>query len=339
MDDSCAVLDCQRPRRVVAIPLSHDDFPETRSASKSEPSDEPLGCDRDPDDLHVICVLRMFGSEFFRSLLQRFTALRSPDHSGMEGRVFDLSKRQLVRLRGFRLFVLPGDFIGRSIMLRQTYESHVTAVVRRMLQPGDVFLDVGANLGYFTLLACSLGAGRVIAVEPNPQNLELIQLSIAENRFSRVRIVPFAASDQDATLRFVTVGSNGGVLTERFSHQAHSLLVRSVVLDDFLIDEPRIDFVKIDVEAHEPAAIRGMVELIGRHRPTIITEFHPWAMELNISETPESYLHQLRSLGYSLGIIRRSGKILSMDEPSAIMAYWRAMKKPKIHLDLLCVPE
>ena len=79
----------------------------------------------------------------------------------------------LVPLDGFQLYVRRNDyFIGAAIARDRSYEPHVTAAVRRMLRPGDTFLDIGANIGYFTLMGSSLvgSTGRVIALEPNPSN-------------------------------------------------------------------------------------------------------------------------------------------------------------------------
>jgi len=65
--------------------------------------------------------------------------------------------------------------VGRSLIHAQRYEPHVTAVVRKLVRPGHTFLDLGANIGYFTLLAASLvgESGKVISVEPNLENLRL----------------------------------------------------------------------------------------------------------------------------------------------------------------------
>lgn len=158
------------------------------------------------------------------SLYRRLTG-RSTDQ--MWGRVFDLSKKELVQLDGFAMFVMGNDYIGRSIVKARTYEPHVTAVVRRTLGEGRGFLDVGANIGYFTMLASSIvkQAGRVIAVEPNPQNLQLIYASMVQARATNIVVHPYAASDAEAILRFTTVGSNGGVVTEHSKDQRHYLLV------------------------------------------------------------------------------------------------------------------
>ena len=259
----------------------------------------------------------------------------------MWGRVFDLRKKRYVNLGDFGIYVMPSDYIGRSILEGGNYESHVTGVIRNNLRDGDVFLDLGANIGYFTMLAGRLvgEAGKVIAVEPNPQNLQLMYASLLQNSMTNVDIYPYAASDTAGILRFTTVGSNGGVVTEHSRDQKHFLLVPSVTLDHVLRDVPRIDLVKIDIEAHELAAIRGMENTIRRLKPRIITEFHPWAMTLNNTEPPVNYLHKLIDLGYQLSVIEPNGTVLEMQDAENILSYWRSLGKEMAHLDLLAQPK
>jgi FkbM family methyltransferase len=239
-------------------------------------------------------ITKYFKKKYFKKMpYYIWKVLRRGRPSQMIGRIFDLRKKRLVKLNGFQLFVMPNDYIGRSIIESKTHEPEVTAVIRRVLKEGDVFLDIGANIGYFTMLASSLvrASGKVIAFEPNPQNLQLIYSSLLESHVENVTVYPYAVSDKATILRFVTVGSNGGVITDKSNAAGspHHLLVPSVVLDEILKNELKIDLIKIDIEAHEPAAIRGLEGLIKKLRPRIITEFFPWAMPGRIFGTAYSF--------------------------------------------------
>ncbi len=282
------------------------------------------------------------GNRFFHRTVTRILggAAKKLDTSEMWGRVFDLRNKQLVKLDGFSLFVMPDDYIGASIIGAQTYEPHVTAVIRRILQEGDVFLDLGANIGYFSMLASSIVKenGKVIAFEPNPQNLQLIFESKIVNGFPNLKVCPFAVSDREEILRFTTVGSNGGVVTEHSADQKHYLLVQSVVIDESIDRERRIDLIKMDIEAHEPAALRGMEKLLGRLKPKLITEFHPWAMRLNNIEPPEEFLSKLGALHYGISVILPNGNLEKMESPSDVMNYWTQLGSDTAHIDLYAEP-
>ncbi|WP_145074868.1 FkbM family methyltransferase [Poriferisphaera corsica] len=260
------------------------------------------------------------------------------------GRTFDLSRKKLVQLPNFSLYVHPHDFNGQRILRLKSYEPHVTQILTQSLAPGHVVLDIGANLGYFTLLAHALTqpAGRVIAFEPNPQNQQLIYQSILHNNAQdNITLYPYAASDHDSPklLRFTTVGSNGGVASSLVSSQPHHLIVPAKPVDEILQNEPRINLIKIDIESHEPFAIRGMAKLIKKHHPIILTEFHPWAMKNNHDFPPLDYLNLLTSLNYTLAIIQPSPPYktvqLTTDE---IMGYYHNLSNPTDHLDLIAYP-
>lgn len=262
---------------------------------------------------------------------------RGMNPSQMWGREYDLRKSRLVDLGDFSLFVMPNDYIGNSILETKSYEPHVTRQIREILRDDDVFLDLGANVGFFSMLASSIckTGGKVIAFEPNPRNVQLIYQSMHHRNVSNVFVYPYAASDSTGILRFMTVGSNGGIVTPHAQGQRHVLLVQSVVVDDILRFEPRIDLIKMDIEAHEPAALRGMLRLIEKHRPKIITEFHPWAMRLNNVDPPEEYLRQILGIGYRISIILPSGELRRTTSSTEIMEYWKALNEETIHLDLL----
>lgn len=278
------------------------------------------------------CVIRA------RNLLGKLAVyVRRMNPSQMWGRQYDPTKSRQVNLADFSLFVMPNDYIGSSILATKTYEPHVTRQIREILRDGDVFVDLGANIGYFSMLASSIlkTGGKVIAFEPNPTNVQLIYQSIRSCNASNVFVYPYAASDCNGIVRFVTVGSNGGIVTPHSRKQKYSFLVQSVVVDEFLKFESRIDLIKLDIEAHEPAAMRGMTRLIGKHQPKIITEFHPWAMRLNNVEPPEAYLRQFYDIGYRISVILPNGTLRRTSSSAEIMDYWKALNEETIHLDLL----
>jgi len=114
-------------------------------------------------------------------------------------------------------------------------------------------------------------------------------------------------------LRFTTVGSNGGVVTETSLDQNQDLLVQAAVIDDVLPDQP-ITMVKIDIEAHEPFALRGMTKLLKKYRPKIVTEFHPVGDGGKQCRSARRILEAIGRLWIPIGSHRGSGS--SDYEPS-----------------------
>ena len=120
----------------------------------------------------------------------------------------------LLTLDDFELYAQEHDWdIGENLIETKLYEPHVTAFLKQHLQEGMTFVDVGANIGYFTLTAATrVGkAGKVIAVECNPQNCELIYMSLHRNAFDHVTVYPFAVGDTQKLMSFSWGFSNGFV--------------------------------------------------------------------------------------------------------------------------------
>jgi FkbM family methyltransferase len=251
---------------------------------------------------------------------------------------------------GFSMFVDAADYyIGREITASANYEPHVTTVLLRELQEDHVFLDIGANMGWFTLLAAQIvRKGKVIAVEPNYSNIQLLYRSVLDNGFENVQVHPYAATDVPAILRVNAVHSNAVVAEAAQTHEesgaeSYTMLVQGVPLDDLLQHEARIDVVKIDVEGHEPRVLQGMQMLIRRHRPVIFSEFHPKAMQDYFGLDGTDYVRALLRLDYRLAAIERDGSERSFADVEEVMAHWQVCNRmagltDELHLDLVARP-
>ncbi len=177
------------------------------------------------------------------------------------------------------------NVIAREACLTGRTAPAETAALRASLPPGGTFVDVGANWGYFTLVAAhAVGpAGRVVALEPDPRVHAELAANLARNGIRNVTALAVAASDQagEATLAgYADADRNRGVssLVAAPAGDAPSFAVRTAPLDD-LLDEQGIgavDLVKIDVEGAEELVVRGMTRGLadGRYR-RILVELHP----------------------------------------------------------------
>jgi len=212
---------------------------------------------------------------------------------------------------GFSIFVDPSDFaVGHTIALDARYEPEVTATVRHLLRPGQTFVDAGANIGWFSLLAASLvgPSGRVIAIEPNPLNVALLRTSAKDNGFDNIDAVAVALGESTGAVALETDGSNGRVIPVAGPPDrpvAASFVVASQPLDSVLAEAGagRVDAIKMDVEGAEPMVLRGAAATIERDRPVIVSEFYPLALESSPWGSAGGYLRQLRDGGYRLSVI------------------------------------
>jgi FkbM family methyltransferase len=198
-------------------------------------------------------------------------------HTGEALRDRDPAAERSTRMRYGAELVLPlGDYNGRHLYFHGVYEPHVTGLVSRLLRPGEVALDVGANNGYFTaLFACLVGPeGRVHAIEANPVLADRLRRMIDRNDFGgRVLLHPVAASDREGTARFYLsdhLGTTGMASLVRKSYLEETSWneVPTVTLDRLLEEHgaPQIALMKIDIEGAEIAALRGMEQTL-RERP------------------------------------------------------------------------
>ena len=163
------------------------------------------------------------------------------------------------------------------------YEPHVAALIHNELEAGDVFYDIGANAGYFTLVAArAVGPeGKVIAFDPNPLNVQTVNEQIRLNDLQTICTVePLAVSDKSGSFHFVVTAVNANahlqeVGAPHVGDEGQIIEVRSVTLDEFVGDHPFPVLIKMDVEGAEVAVLRGSQKLLsGPNAPRFLVSTH-----------------------------------------------------------------
>ncbi len=258
-------------------------------------------------------------------------------HRAALRRVVPLRGRLLVRLPEFKLYVRLDDWvIGARIAVRRAYEPHVARVFRELLRPGMRVLDLGANIGYYTMLAAArVGpAGSVIAFEPGPANGALLAASVAANGFGNVALFSCAVADSAGVVGLRLDDSNGQIDA---AGAPGATLVQAVSLDQLLGPAHPVDLIKLDIEGAEGLALAGMRGLLRAARPIIVTEFSPPALRQVSQIEPADYLARLRELGYDLYVIdQRLGVSRRPEGDAEVMAHLAHTASE--HLDLLALP-
>jgi FkbM family methyltransferase len=208
---------------------------------------------------------------------------------------------------GVRLCIdLSDHTIGLNI-LRGRYEEDEIRFVRSLLKPGDSAIDVGGHIGFFTMqMAAAVGPqGSVYSFEPLDANADLLERSIAENRFGdRVRFQRAAvgAASGTATLTFPveTLNSGGAYLLRDGSAALAGNLKKTVplvALDELNLSRP-VRFIKMDVEGAEPQVLRGAQGILRNDKPVMLSELHPTQLERASGITAEQFLADIAALGY-----------------------------------------
>jgi FkbM family methyltransferase len=201
------------------------------------------------------------------------------------------------------------DLIQAYIFWSPTgYDRRAIATVKRCVRPGDVFLDLGANVGYYSLIAAKLVGvgGKVVAVEPDPENFARLCRNIELNGFTQIVAINKGISDTRDVMRLYrdTTGNSG----------AHSFVARGVATDtvDVEVDTvdnivhdlglDRVDFIKTDIQGFEFRAFATSEVL--RYKPTVLTEVAEDELALAGSSGAE-YKKLLQDRGYEVQPIER----------------------------------
>lgn len=222
---------------------------------------------------------------------------------------------------------------GRAIVTDATWEPHIVKTIRANLVRGQVFVDVGANVGVMSFTAAQVvgPAGKVIAFEPNEANACHFLRGAFENGYQEfVRLYQCALSAK-ASL-FALQGSSN---THLISAGEQTRLVQSIPGDDMLASEPAIDLIKIDIEGHEPFAIQGLAETIRRHRPKILCEFNPRCLKDNLGVPAADFAEQIFDITREIQVIEHDGAIHAVKQARKLMQLWSRKNDAAVRTGLL----
>jgi FkbM family methyltransferase len=207
---------------------------------------------------------------------------------------------------GLKLWLDLSDYAVSAECLRNQWEIAETDLILSILQPGDVFVDVGANIGWFTVLAAHVvgTAGHVYAFEPRHDTCAYLARSVAANGFEqRCSVMPFALGAEEAELDLAWIPAE--------HNPGHSFLVPGSLpegaerfgrvavhpLDSLRITSP-VRVMKIDVEGAEHQVLHGAEALIGRDHPILVLELFPQWLQAISGSTARSLCDWLRARGY-----------------------------------------
>jgi FkbM family methyltransferase len=260
------------------------------------------------------------------------------------GRTFETIplEEEIVSLPDFKLVVDKNDtMVGQTIRARGKWEPWVTNALKTLLKPGMVFVDVGANIGFFTLLASKLVGpeGSVIAIEPLPQNHLLLAKSVEINKCENIELHTVAAGPKNGIMKMCHAARfNSGSFhfenPEKPKQMTWDMEVRP--LDDILAGR-KPDIIKIDVEGGEALVLEGMRDALTKHRPLVLMEYSDNYLRDVSRVSGQEMLNRIKGLGYSfqdIDLLKDGLMGQSIQELEAAQA-----AKGSSHLDLLLFHE
>ena len=178
---------------------------------------------------------------------------------------------------GYEIAAPLNDYVGQITYYFGDLDRRITWACARLVRPGDVVLDIGANIGLVTFILSSIvgHAGLVHAFEPNQEMCLLIEQAIARNNVKNVILHRVALGAQDGTLTLYVPSGNAGaasLITTRQVPGSKMMTVPVHTLSSIMADQPidHIRLVKLDVEGFEPEVLSGAAELFARQPPDII---------------------------------------------------------------------
>lgn len=194
------------------------------------------------------------------------------DRTPLRGLRFRETTLDVETCEKFLIRIWPNDLIGRHIYLTGRFDRCVVDALVQFARPGACLWDIGANIGY---VSCAFLArvpeSRVVAVEPLADIAELLRHNLEQFGAGRSTVVEAAVSDAAGTGSMVRVSGNSGL-----SHVAGPGMGEPVALVDSqaLAEAGAPDVIKIDVEGHEAAVLRGIAPALQRHRPALVVFEH-----------------------------------------------------------------
>jgi FkbM family methyltransferase len=228
-------------------------------------------------------------------------------------RVFWRNKN-IVEIQGSKMYVDVFDpdpsmrRTFRAYAINKVHEESTTALFRKIVKEGDVVVDLGANIGYFTLLAARLVGtkGKVYSFEPEPRNFQYLTRNIQLNGYDNVVALQKAVADKPGTVRLFicpydtghhTIQKYDGIHAYRpdfVDEKKEFVEVEQVRLDDFLRGRTtKINVIKMDVEGAEMLALSGMEKLIRENKNlTMLVEFFPLLIK-EMGQSPEKFARSL----------------------------------------------
>lgn len=238
------------------------------------------------------------------------------------------------------MYLDPNDSL--DLFINGIYEPYETELISSMIRPGNVVLDIGANIGYYTLILAKLvgQSGKVFAFEPEPTNFRLLEKNVSINGHSNVILEQKAVSNRNENKKLYLNKENAGMHTiyKPPCPNLDSVDIETISLDNYFNNYTcKIDFIKMDIEGSEYTALEGMQTVLKRQNNIkLLVAFFPSAIR-EYGYKPEQYVDLLMSNGFRVYFANSRTKHLEVVNPDNFQDLIKM--GDKYELNLLCKKE
>jgi FkbM family methyltransferase len=255
---------------------------------------------------------------------------------------------QKVKIDGADLFLNPNDPVLSSAVAFGVYEPYEQCLFREVCKPGFTVIDLGANVGLYSVIAAKAGVSQVVSIEPDPESISFLQKTAVENRLSNILPISAACGNRSGMVDLYQCEDNkaDSRLYDLTGTRA-KIQVEMVRLDDLLdrLKISHVDLIKMDIQGFEALALQGMHKTIQRSpKIKLLCEFWPWGIQAT-GVSPQSFLDDLVSLGFTFQLINEADRVLTpLPNIQAIAAEsggaeYTSKSLQRSHANLLCTKD
>ncbi len=252
----------------------------------------------------------------------------------------DYLKPDFLVIDGHKLYIDKKDTaVSQELLLSGTWEEFETNLFKKNIKHNDIVIDIGAHIGYYTLIAARLVGkkGRVYAFEPNPDTFQILKKNVKENDYKNVVLVNKAISDKDTEAKLFLNKSNTGDHRLYDSRDNRKFIdVSTISLDSYFKDkDKKIDLIKMDIQGSEVKAFKGGLKTIRKNKYIkIITEV--WPMGINLSgNTINQYVDMLTNENFKFYEIDEKEKKLK--DIDLLGIFNKTQHEKDYYTNLLCI--
>jgi len=259
-------------------------------------------------------------------------------------RILVIQEDLVLQVHGYKMFVLASNYdaVSPELLFGGGYEKYETILFQELVTEGMNVIDIGANIGYYTLLAAKLVGerGKVFAFEPEPQNYALLLRNIEVNGYKNITAVRKAAFSNTGKAN-LHLGEYSGAhsLYNPYTNSPGAVVVDTVSLDEFFEGkEYPIDIIKIDVEGAEMTVLLGMTDILEKNNSLkIFTEFYPAGLQSS-GFSAQEYWDKLVESGFKfIYLIDEEKQGLEPADLASLMSFCnRTFLKYPTSVNLLC---